>query len=211
MNGDWKEFHLVAEPVVREFAPGMKANLWGYNGQSPGPTIEAVEGDKVRIFVTNRLPEHTTIHWHGMLLPSGMDGVGGLTQPHIKPGKTFVYEFQLKKSGTFMYHPHPDEMVQTAMGMMGLFIIHPRDPKFMRVDRDFVLLLSLIPHRSRHVFAKSYRDDRLQHVDVQQPRVSRHRSFGGAPRRSRARAHRQSDDDESSHPHARLPFFCDLH
>ena len=142
MNGDWKEFHLVAEPVVREIAPGMKAHLWGYNGQSPGPTIEAVEGDKVRIFVTNRLPEHTTVHWHGMLVPNGMDGVGGLTQPHIKPGKTFVYEFVLKKSGTFMYHPHADEMVQMAMGMMGSFIIHPRDPKFMRVDRDFVFLLN---------------------------------------------------------------------
>ncbi len=141
-NGDWKEFHIVAEPVVREMAPGMKAHLWGYNGQSPGPTIEAVEGDKVRIFVTNKLPEHTTIHWHGMLLPCGMDGVGGLTQPQIKPGKTFVYEFELKKSGTFMYHPHADEMVQMAMGMMGIFIVHPRDPKFMRVDRDFVFLLN---------------------------------------------------------------------
>jgi hypothetical protein len=75
MNGDWKEFHLVAEPVVRELAPGMVAHLWGYNGQSPGPTIEAVEGDKVRIFVTNKLPEHTTVHWHGLLLPNGMDGV----------------------------------------------------------------------------------------------------------------------------------------
>ncbi len=142
MNGDWKEFHLVAEPVVREIAPGMKAHLWGYNGQSPGPTIEAVEGDKVRIFVTNRLPENTAIHWHGMLLPSGMDGVGGLTQPHIPPGKTFVYEFVLLKSGTFMYHPHSDEMVQMAMGMMGFFVVHPRDPKFMRVDRDFVFLLN---------------------------------------------------------------------
>lgn len=142
MNGDWKEFHLVAEPVIREMAPGMKAHLWGYNGQSPGPTIEAVEGDKVRIFVTNKLPEHTTIHWHGMLLPNGMDGVGGLTQPHIKPGKTFVYEFELRKSGTFMYHPHADEMVQMAMGMMGFFVVHPRDPAFMRVDRDFVFLLS---------------------------------------------------------------------
>ncbi|MCL4765529.1 MAG: copper oxidase [Hyphomicrobiaceae bacterium] len=142
MNGDWKEFHLVAEPVVREIAPGMKAHLWGYNGQSPGPTIECVEGDKVRIFVTNKLPEHTTIHWHGMLLPSGMDGVGGLTQPHIKPGKTFVYEWEVKSSGTFMYHPHADEMVQMAMGMMGSFIIHPKDPKFMRVDRDFVFLLA---------------------------------------------------------------------
>jgi len=142
MNGDWKEFHLVAEPVVREFADGMKANLWGYNGQAPGPTIEAVEGDKVRIFVTNRLPEHTTVHWHGLIVPSGMDGVGGLNQPHITPGKTFVYEFALKHSGTFMYHPHSDEMVQMAMGMMGMFIVHPRDPTFRPVDRDFVFIMS---------------------------------------------------------------------
>jgi len=141
-NGDWKEFHLVAEPVEREMASGMIARLWGYNGQSPGPTIEAVEGDKVRIFVTNKLPEHTTIHWHGMLLPNGMDGVGGLTQPHIKPGKTFVYEFELRKSGTFMYHPHADEMVQMAMGMMGMFVVHPLDPKSYRVDRDFVFIMS---------------------------------------------------------------------
>jgi FtsP/CotA-like multicopper oxidase with cupredoxin domain len=140
-NGEWKEFHLVAEPVVREMAPGMKAHLWGYNGASPGPTIEAVEGDKVRIFVTNRLPEHTTVHWHGLEVPNGMDGVGGLTQPHIKPGKTFVYEFVLKRSGTFMYHPHADEMVQMAMGMMGSFVVHPRDPSFMAVDRDFIFLM----------------------------------------------------------------------
>jgi manganese oxidase len=141
MNGDWKEFHLVAEPVRREIAPGMIANLWGYNGQSPGPTIECVEGDKVRIFVTNRLPEHTTVHWHGLLLPNGMDGVGGLTQPHIDPGKTFVYEFAMRRSGTFMYHPHADEMVQIAMGMMGSLIVHPRDPDLYRVDRDFVFLV----------------------------------------------------------------------
>src|SRR5215472_670797 len=142
MNDDWKEFHLVAEPVVREFAEGMKVNLWGYNGQAPGPTIEAVEGDKVRIFVTNKLPEHTTVHWHGMIVPNGTDGVGGLNQPHIPPGKTFVYEFELKKSGTFMYHPHSDEMVQMAMGMMGMFIVHPRDPSFRPVDRDFVFIMS---------------------------------------------------------------------
>jgi FtsP/CotA-like multicopper oxidase with cupredoxin domain len=103
VNGDWKEFHLVAEPVLREFAPGMNAHLWGYNGQSPGPTIEAVEGDKVRIFVTNKLPEHTTVHWHGVLVPNGMDGVGGVTQPHIDPGKTFVYEFELKRSGSLAF------------------------------------------------------------------------------------------------------------
>jgi FtsP/CotA-like multicopper oxidase with cupredoxin domain len=142
MTNGWKEFHLIAEPVVRELAPGMKANLWGYNGQSPGPTIECVEGDKVRIFVTNKLPEHTTIHWHGILLPNGMDGVGGLNQPHIGAGRTFVYEFVMPKSGTFMYHPHADEMVQMAMGMMGFIVVHPKNPKFMAVDRDFVFLIN---------------------------------------------------------------------
>jgi manganese oxidase len=142
MNNGVKEFHLVAEPVVREMAPGMEAHLWGYNGQSPGPTLEAVEGDRVRIFVTNKLPEATSIHWHGFLLPAGMDGVSGLNQPPIKPGKTFVYEFDMKKSGTFMYHPHADEMTQMAMGMMGFFVVHPRNPNFMKVDRDFVFLLN---------------------------------------------------------------------
>ena len=142
MKNGVKEFHLVAEPVVRELAPGMKANLWGYNGQSPGPTIEVVEGDRVRIFVTNKLPEHTSVHWHGQRLPNGMDGVTGLTQPGIAPGKTFVYEFEAKRPGTFMYHPHADEMAQMAMGMMGFWVTHPKDPSVHAVDRDFVFLLN---------------------------------------------------------------------
>ena len=144
MKDGWKEFHLVAEPVVREIAPGMKANLWGYNGQSPGPTIEVVEGDKVRIFVTNKLPEHTSIHWHGQRLPNGMDGVAGLNQPAIPVGKTFVYEFAARRPGTFMYHPHADEMVQMAMGMMGFWVTHPKakHPLIAAVDRDYVFLLS---------------------------------------------------------------------
>jgi FtsP/CotA-like multicopper oxidase with cupredoxin domain len=142
MNQGVKEFHLVAEPVERELAPGMKARLWGYNGQSPGPTIEVVEGDRVRIFVTNRLREKTSIHWHGQRLPNGMDGVSGLTQPAIDAGKTFVYEFVARRAGTFMYHPHADEMVQMAMGMYGFWVTHPKNPDFMRVDRDFVFLLN---------------------------------------------------------------------
>jgi FtsP/CotA-like multicopper oxidase with cupredoxin domain len=137
-----KEFHLVAEPVIREIAPGMKANLWGYNGQSPGPTIEVVEGDRVRMFVTNRLREPTSIHWHGQRLPNGMDGVSGLTQPSIKPGQTYVYEFAAQRSGTFMYHPHADETTQMAMGMMGSWVTHPKDLAVMPVDRDYVLLLN---------------------------------------------------------------------
>jgi FtsP/CotA-like multicopper oxidase with cupredoxin domain len=142
MRNGVKEFHLVAEPVVRELAPGMKANLWGYNGQSPGPTIEVVEGDRVRIFVTNRLTEPTSIHWHGQRLPNGMDGVSGLNQPSIKPGQTYVYEFAAQRSGTFMYHPHADETTQMAMGMMGFWVTHPKDPGLMRVDRDYVFLLN---------------------------------------------------------------------
>jgi manganese oxidase len=144
MNNGVKEFHLVAEPVVREMSPGFKAHLWGYNGQSPGPTIEVVEGDRVRIFVTNRLPEHTSIHWHGQRLPNGMDGVAGLTQKAIAPGKTYVYEFVARRPGTFMYHPHADEMTQMAMGMMGFWVTHPkaRHPLIEEVDRDFVFLLS---------------------------------------------------------------------
>src|SRR6476660_10354456 len=86
MKGGVKEFHLIAEPVRREFAPGMMVNCWGYNGQTPGPTIEAVEGDRVRILVTNKLAEPTSVHWHGILTPNGMDGVGDLTQKHIPPG-----------------------------------------------------------------------------------------------------------------------------
>lgn len=141
MKNGWKEFHLVAEEIEHEFAPGSRATCWGYNGTTPGPTIEAVEGDKVRIFVTNRLPEHTTIHWHGLLLPSGMDGVGGLSQPHIKPGETFVYEFELKQNGTHMYHPHADETLQLAFGMMGMFIIHPREGDPKPADRDYCFML----------------------------------------------------------------------
>jgi FtsP/CotA-like multicopper oxidase with cupredoxin domain len=144
MNNGVKEFHLVAEPVVREMAPGFLVNMWGYNGQSPGPTIEVVEGDKVRIYVTNRLPEPTTIHWHGQRLPNGMDGVSGLNQPYIPAGKTFVYEFEARRPGTFMYHPHADEMTQMAMGMMGFWVTHPkqRHPLIDDVQRDYCFLLN---------------------------------------------------------------------
>jgi len=142
MQDGVKEFHLIAEPVEREIAAGMTAHLWGYNGQSPGPTIECVEGDRVRIFVTNKLPEYTTVHWHGVHVPNGMDGVAGLTQPPIQPGETWVYEFDMLHAGTFMYHPHADGMVQFAMGMMGIIVVHPQDPSVRAVDRDFVFLMN---------------------------------------------------------------------
>jgi manganese oxidase len=138
-----KVFHLTAEEVDHEFAPGLKAKCWGYNGRVHGPTIEAVEGDRVRIYVTNKLAAPTTVHWHGVFLPNGMDGVGGLSQAVIKPKETFKYEFTLRQHGTFMYHSHHDEMTQMALGLMGMIVIHPRKPNpDYKVQRDFAMLLS---------------------------------------------------------------------
>ena len=143
VTGGVKVYHLVAEEVWHEFAPGLRARCWGYNGRVHGPTIEAVEGDRVRVYVTNKLPEPTTVHWHGVYLPNGMDGVGGVTQRTIRTGETFVYEWTFRQHGTFMYHSHHDEMTQMALGLMGMIVVHPRrpDPGGV-VDRDFVIMLS---------------------------------------------------------------------
>lgn len=137
-----KVFSLVAEPVTIEMAPGLTVDAWGYNGNTPGPVIEVVEGDRVRVYVRNNLPEPTSVHWHGVRLPAGMDGVAGLNQKEIKPGETFRYEFVFPHAGTFMYHPHYDEMTQMAMGLMGMIVVHPRDPATPRPDRDFAMMLS---------------------------------------------------------------------
>lgn len=137
--GGVKVGHLVAEEVAHTFAPGLTATVWGYNGGTPGPTIEAVEGDRLRIYVTNRLPEPTTVHWHGLIVPNGMDGVSGLNQKPIPRGETWVYEFTLRDAGTFMYHSHYDEMTQIALGLVGMIVVHPKVPR-SRVDRDFVLM-----------------------------------------------------------------------
>ncbi len=136
-----KVFHLTAEEVEHEFSPGLKALCWGYNGQVHGPTIEAVEGDKVRVYVTNNLIAPTTIHWHGIILNSGMDGVGGLNQRAIMPGETFIYEWTFVQHGTFMYHSHHDEMTQMALGLMGMIVVHPRKRTEPAPDRDFVMML----------------------------------------------------------------------
>lgn len=138
-----KVFHLIAEEVEHAFDPGLKTKCWGYNGRVNSTVIEALEGERVRIYVTNRLPVATSVHWHGIYLPAGMDGVSGLTQPSIKPGETVKYEWTLRQHGTFMYHSHHDTMTQEGMGLIGMFVIHPRNPApEYRVDRDFALLLS---------------------------------------------------------------------
>ena len=133
-----KEFHLVAEPVRRDFLPGRPVDCWGFNGTMPGPTIEVTQGDRVRLVVENRLPELFAMHWHGFEIPIEMDGVPGLTQDPIAPGETFIYEFTLDQHGTFFYHSHM--AMQEMMGMIGLFIMHPREAYAPRVDRDFGLI-----------------------------------------------------------------------
>jgi FtsP/CotA-like multicopper oxidase with cupredoxin domain len=136
-----KVFRLTVDPCRHEVAPGMVINAWCYNGRTPGPTIEAVEGDRIRILVTNKLPESTAVHWHGVILPSGMDGVSGLSQRGIPPGDTFAYEFTLQQHGTQMYHSHGDEMVQIGLGTMGFFIIHPKE-RAEKIDRDYAIFLN---------------------------------------------------------------------
>jgi FtsP/CotA-like multicopper oxidase with cupredoxin domain len=138
-----KVFHLVVEEVDHAFDAGLRANCWGYNGRVNSTVIEAVEGERIRIYVTNRLPVATSVHWHGLYLPNGMDGVGGLTQPYIKAGETAKYEWTLRQYGSFMFHSHHDEMTQMGMGLVGMFVVHPRNPSpEYRVDRDFSLMIS---------------------------------------------------------------------
>jgi manganese oxidase len=133
-----KIFHLRAQAFDHEIAPGLTIKAWGYNGATPGPLIEVDEGDRVRIYVTNELPDPTSIHWHGVFVPSGMDGVVGLSQAAVEPGKTFKYELVFDRAGTFMYHPHADEMTQIAFGMMGMIVVHPKSGEARRV-RDYAL------------------------------------------------------------------------
>jgi hypothetical protein len=134
-----KVFEITCDVTARRFVPWREPfNVWGYNGSMPGPTIEAAEGDRVRFVVTNNLPEATALHWHGLEVPLEMDGVPGVTQDPIPPGGQFVYEFTLHQHGTFFYHSHMP--MQEMLGLIGLFVIHPRRPYAPQVDRDFGLI-----------------------------------------------------------------------
>jgi FtsP/CotA-like multicopper oxidase with cupredoxin domain len=133
-----KEFHLIAMPVKREFLPHLVMDVWGFNGTMPGPMIEVNQGDRVRIIVENRLPEPTSVHWHSLEIPVSQDGVPGLVQDFIPPGEAFVYEFSLHQHGTFFYHAHV--AMQEAMGMVGLFLIHPSAAYEPVCDRDIALI-----------------------------------------------------------------------
>jgi FtsP/CotA-like multicopper oxidase with cupredoxin domain len=134
-----KVFHLIAEPVKQAILPNRVLDLWGFDGSAPGPTIQANEGDRIRIVFDNHLPEPTGIHWHGLELPYEMDGVPGVGSEPVAPGGRFVYEFDLRQNGTFFYHPHM--AMQEMVGMLGGFIIHPRAVWSPPVDRDFLIAL----------------------------------------------------------------------
>ncbi len=134
-----KVFHLIAEPVKRQVAPNKILDLWGFNGLSPGPTIQITQGDRVRVIVDNHLPEPTSMHWHGFEVPNPMDGTPDISQRPIKPGERFIYEWTLHQAGTFFYHSHL--AMQEMMGMLGAFIMHPKIAYEPRVDKDFVIML----------------------------------------------------------------------
>jgi len=144
-----KVFQLTAEPVKRKIAPWKTIDCWGFNGSCPGPTIQANQGDRVRIVLENHLPESTAIHWHGVEVPYAMDGMPYLSQRPIAPGSRYVYEFTLHQNGTFFYHSHSP--MQQMMGMIGMLILHPPRAHAPGVDHDFGIVLqewAVLPNNS---------------------------------------------------------------
>ncbi len=150
LTGNVREFQLTAQPVTIQLPDmsdgmgmqGRPLNVWGYNGSMIGPTIEAIEGETVRVFFTNNLSEPTTVHFHGIELPIEMDGVPDFSQDPVPPGGTFIYEFPLNQSGTYFYHSHYMPAKQVGLGLMGFFIIHPKNPLPSQiVDHDYAYFL----------------------------------------------------------------------
>jgi len=124
--GGVKVYELTARPVQWEVEPGVTRQAFAYNGQVPGPMIRVTEGDRVRVVLKNELPESTSIHFQGLVPPNAMDRVPFITQPPVKPGQTFTYEFAAKPAGTHMYHSHSGDD-QITKGLLGAFIVEPKD------------------------------------------------------------------------------------
>jgi len=139
MEGGVKVFEFAAEPVKRKIAPFKTIEAWGYNGSIPGPTIQVQRGDRVRVFFENRLPESTTLHWHGLEIPLEQDGVPFISQKPVAPGEKYVYEFTVHQEGTFFYHAH--SAMQEMMGQIGFFVAHPEKDYKPRVHHDYGLIL----------------------------------------------------------------------
>ncbi len=136
-----RSFKLSAAPARAAIAGGAHPDtaVWAYEGMVPGPEIRVRHGERVRISVENRLPQPTTIHWHGVRVPNAMDGVPHLTQEAVAPGETFVYEFDALDAGTFWYHPHENSFEQVGRGLAGAFIVEEREA--VAVDRDITWML----------------------------------------------------------------------
>jgi FtsP/CotA-like multicopper oxidase with cupredoxin domain len=133
---------LVAGParVPLRGAAAPQTDVWAYDGQVPGPSLRLRQGRRVRIEVENRLDQETTVHWHGIRLPIGMDGVPRISQRPIAPGETFTYAFTPPDAGTFWYHPHINSLEQLGRGLSGPLIVEEAQP--LPVDRDVVWALS---------------------------------------------------------------------
>jgi FtsP/CotA-like multicopper oxidase with cupredoxin domain len=123
-----KVFDLDVSVIEWNILHDKQVMAYAFNRQVPGPRIRITEGDRVRINVTNNLPDKTSVHWHGLILPNAMDGVGDVTQAPIQPGDTFTYEFTAAQRGTYFYHSHTEADRQQALGMYGALIIEPKDP-----------------------------------------------------------------------------------
>jgi manganese oxidase len=138
-----KIFDLTCKVVQWEVAPDQMVEAWTYNGQLPGPEIRVTEGDKIRIVVKNELPESTVLHPHGVIVPNSMDGVPFITQPPIRPGETFTYEFVARNPGSHMYHAHHNSTKQVGKGLLGALIIEPKDrSKDPEYDLDYTMILN---------------------------------------------------------------------
>jgi FtsP/CotA-like multicopper oxidase with cupredoxin domain len=137
-----KEFQLTTSIVRWNILPDVQVGAYAYNEQVPGPLIRVVAGDSIRIHVTNKLPEPTSVHWHGLILPNAMDGVAGITQPPIEPGDTFTYEFIVPNSpGTFFYHSHFAADRQQTLGLYGAFLIDGVDQPAKTYDQEYIVQL----------------------------------------------------------------------
>src|SRR6266702_2302431 len=139
MDGKAKVFHLTAEVVKQKISPLKTIAAWGFNGNAPGPTIQVNQGDRVRVIFDNHLPEPTSMHWHGFEDTIQNDGMPGISQDPVKPGGSFVYEFNIHQAGTYFYHSHM--AMQEMAGMLGAFILHPKEPYQPHCDKDFLIHL----------------------------------------------------------------------
>lgn len=135
-----RTFSLTARPARLVLGPGKTIDAWTYNGTSPGPVLRVHQGDLVVVHLVNRLPVATSIHWHGIDVPGGEDGVAGLTQDAVPPGRPYTYRFIADKPGTYWYHAHQDSLTQVDRGLFGAVVVTPRTPALVAaVDRTLVL------------------------------------------------------------------------